>query len=459
MKNEKEFAANITSMNADDFLTSAAITSLEEIAVQQGRELVIADSALEDKEVLLGHLASGTDLWSVDAGADLGVILRKAFNSGYARLHFLGHGQSGAISLGGRLLQAEDFATQSEGFLNSKVKSMHFWSCLTGAGEKGRAFVDRIGQAFGVAVTAFNGLVGAESKGGNWFPDVWSEFVVDAGNPFVNAIAYQHTLVLLEGDENDNILIGGAGNDTLIGWGGADSMTGGAGDDRYYVDNAGDVVSEVDEPGIDAVYTKISYTLTANVENLFLQRFGAIDGTGNSLNNTIVGNDSTNTVSGGGGNDTLYGGGGTDTLNGDSENDVLDGGAGNDTLNGGTGNDALLGGSGADQLFGDSGRDVFTYRSEGESGIAEGTMDVILDFTTGQDKIMLTGIDADSSTSGNQAFSNVILSGATEFTGAGQLRFDSASHILYGNTDSDIEAEFAIVVTGLANIQASDIFL
>ena len=48
----------------------------------------------------------------------------------------------------------------------------------------------------------------------------------------------------------------------------------------------------------------------------------AIVGTGNELNNGIVGNSLANKLNGGGGDDTLYGGAG---------NDTLDGGAGNDT--------------------------------------------------------------------------------------------------------------------------------
>ncbi|NTW70190.1 MAG: cadherin-like domain-containing protein [Chlorobiaceae bacterium] len=262
---------------------------------------------------------------------------------------------------------------------------------------------------------------------------------------------------VLTGNSGNNLLIGAVGDDSLIGGAGADSLIGGADNDTYYVDDAGDMVTELGGDGIDTVYTKLSHTLSDNVENLFLQRSGAINGTGNSMNNSITGNDDPNVVSGGGGNDTLYGGGGTDTLNGDSGNDVLDGGADNDSLNGGAGNDALLGGWGADQLFGDSGRDVFTYRNDRESGTTEGTMDVILDFTTGQDKIKLTGVDANSEVSGKQAFSQVILTGADSFSSAGQLKFDSTAHILYGNTDSDIEADFAIVVAGVTNIKVSDI--
>ena len=92
----------------------------------------------------------------------------------------------------------------------------------------------------------------------------------------------------------DDILSGFGGNDRLDGAGGADELTGGAGDDTYFVDDAGDIVSENAGEGIDTVYSSITYALTANVENLVLDRRHDIDGTGNELANTITGNGTDN---------------------------------------------------------------------------------------------------------------------------------------------------------------------
>ncbi len=110
----------------------------------------------------------------------------------------------------------------------------------------------------------------------------------------------------------DDILEGGDGNDILDGGIGGDTMLGGSGNDTYIVDSALDAVWEttvvggaIDAGGIDTVQSTVSYTLPSFVENLTLTGTAAVNGTGNSLNNVLVGNSAANTLSGGSGNDTL----------------------------------------------------------------------------------------------------------------------------------------------------------
>ncbi|MEH2075124.1 MAG: cadherin-like domain-containing protein [Nostoc sp.] len=153
--------------------------------------------------------------------------------------------------------------------------------------------------------------------------------------------------ILSGGDGNDSLfgssgndtLLGGAGDDTLDGGLGTDSLNGGAGNDTYTVDNLNDTITEGLNAGIDLVKSSVSWVLADNVEKLTLTGSGVINGTGNNLDNVLIGNTGANILSGGDGNDSLIGGAGNDSLIGGAGDDTLDGGAGIDSLNGGAGND------------------------------------------------------------------------------------------------------------------------
>jgi Ca2+-binding RTX toxin-like protein len=124
------------------------------------------------------------------------------------------------------------------------------------------------------------------------------------------------------GNAASNHLTGGAGNDVLDGRGGADVLTGGAGDDLYVVDNAKDVVVEGVGQGNDTITSSVTYVLPANVENLILTGSARINGTGNDLDDHLIGNSGANVLTGGGGNDYIDGGGNSDTLIGGKGDDT-----------------------------------------------------------------------------------------------------------------------------------------
>ncbi len=118
---------------------------------------------------------------------------------------------------------------------------------------------------------------------------------------------------LLFGQAGGDVLQGGVGDDTLDGGTEADTMAGGAGNDAYYVDDAGDVVTELKNQGTDSIVSSVSYTLTdANIENLRLTGTDALSARGNALANIVVGNDGSNRIDGDLGADTLAGAGGND---------------------------------------------------------------------------------------------------------------------------------------------------
>ena len=184
---------------------------------------------------------------------------------------------------------------------------------------------------------------------------------------------------LLGGTEND-ALYGGAGADNLDGGTGADTMTGGTENDIYTVDNTGDVVVEAAAAGTDRVNTTLtSYTLGAEVENLYLYAASAANGYGNALDNYIAGNSFVN---------NLYGYDGNDNLSGQAGADVLSGGNGNDTLSGGTENDSLYGGAGADALDGGAGNDTMVGGTENDTYTVDSVSDIVSELAAqGTDRV------------------------------------------------------------------------
>ncbi len=166
------------------------------------------------------------------------------------------------------------------------------------------------------------------------------------------------------GAAGNDILTGTDTDDKINGLAGADKMAGADGNDTYYVDNTGDVVSELSNQGSDRVLASVTATLSANVEDLQLLGGADTDATGNALDNSIFGNIGNNQISGGAGGDGINARDGNDVVNGDAGDDVVSGAGGNDTVDGGTGNDYVIGGTGDDNLLGGAGDD----RLEGDEG-------------------------------------------------------------------------------------------
>jgi Ca2+-binding RTX toxin-like protein len=267
---------------------------------------------------------------------------------------------------------------------------------------------------------------------------------------------------LLGGDGNDSMdagsgddfLFGGAGDDTVDGGLGADRLHGGRGNDLLIVDNTNDKVFDAFNFGTDLVQSSVTFSISAsaNIENLTLIGSSAINGTGNAAANVLIGNTAANTLTGNSGADTEWGGNGADTLNGNANGDSLYGQSGGDTL---------TGGAGKDQLTGGNGNDTFKFTAVSDSGTSSSTRDVISDFSSvsGNDDIIdVSGIDADSTTAGNQAFSWI---GNAALSGAGQLRYyvSGGNTIIQGSTDADSSAEFTIELTGTPALTAADFIL
>jgi Ca2+-binding RTX toxin-like protein len=222
----------------------------------------------------------------------------------------------------------------------------------------------------------------------------------------------------LKGSSGDNVLIGGAGDDMLIGRGGANRLDGGDGFDTVsYEDMAASVRVDLSVTG--SQYTGVSSDWLINIERVV----------GSAFADTLIGNAGANALSGAGGNDLLTGGLGRDTLTG-----------------------------GAD-------RDVFDFNALADSAVGAPSRDVITDFQRGLDDIDLTGIDANTSRSGDQGFRFI---GTQDFRGReGELRYQTFDQtgtandttVISGDINGDRIADFEIEIVGIVQLASGDFLL
>jgi Ca2+-binding RTX toxin-like protein len=145
--------------------------------------------------------------------------------------------------------------------------------------------------------------------------DVVESLVTHTLSPFVDELRLTgQDAIAGTGNEQANLIVGnGAANLIDGGPGGGDMLRGGLGNDIYVVDHSTDTVSELFGEGLDTVRSSVTRTLDSNVENLTLIGAAAINGTGNDLDNLILGNSAGNVLDGGAGVDTMRGGAGDDT--------------------------------------------------------------------------------------------------------------------------------------------------
>lgn len=276
------------------------------------------------------------------------------------------------------------------------------------------------------------------------------------------------------GNALNNVLTGNSAINTLDGGVGADTLAGAAGNDIYTVDNINDVIVENASEGTDQVNSSVSFTLSANVENLTLTGTASINATGNAAANTLTGNAGNNVLDGGAGNDSMVGGAGNDTYVVDSSGDtvteaasagtdlvqssvsftlgtnlenltltgtaninatgntaanILFGNSGNNVLDGGTGADAMSGGAGNDIYLLDNAGDVITENAS--EGIDQVKSSLTYTLIANLEALLLTGTTAINGT-GN-ALDNLL----TGNSGKNVLNGGAGNDILQGVAGDD----------------------
>jgi len=207
------------------------------------------------------------------------------------------------------------------------------------------------------------------------------------------------------GNSLNNTIKGNAGNNVIEGGAGSDTMLGGAGNDTYFVDNAGDKVTEFANEGTDMIISSVGFTLAgSHVENLTLTGSANINATGNGLANT---------------------------------------------LNGNLGANLIDGGLGADILTGEAGADSFRFTST----LGSGNVDTITDFSVLDDTIQLD--DAIFSAAGalGTLTSGAFWTGSAAHDADDRIVYDATTGALYYDADGNgagAAVQFATTGSGLA---------
>ncbi|MGF1493381.1 MAG: calcium-binding protein [Microcoleaceae cyanobacterium] len=144
---------------------------------------------------------------------------------------------------------------------------------------------------------------------------------------------------VLFGNNENNVILAGAGDDVLHAFGGTDFIDGGEGTDILLLNGANGGVT------IDLEAGTVGPNTFVNIEN------------------------ASGSVNFG---DQIFGDAGENELLGNGGDDLLRGRDGVDTLRGGEGNDTLIGDRGDDQQFGDNGDDRFIWNNGDGSDLMEG---------------------------------------------------------------------------------------
>ncbi|KNG93081.1 calcium-binding protein [Pseudaestuariivita atlantica] len=205
--------------------------------------------------------------------------------------------------------------------------------------------------------------------------------------------------------EDDDMLIGGAGNDYIFGSAGHDTLDGGTGNDTLIGGSGHDILTAGD--GDDDLRgggendqliggAGTDRLIGGAGDDAIAGGFGNDVVVGGTGNDSIMGEDGDDVIAGGPGSDAIAGGAGADriraglgddTVTGGDDRDYINAHGGDDVVDGGAARDLIYGGAGNDTLTGGEGRDVFIFRSDA----LDGGTDVITDFAG--DRVHLKGLD------------------------------------------------------------------
>jgi len=306
----------VTDIHQRHFATDVAGTALGETLVGTGWGETLIGYGGNDRlegaggeDIMIGGF--GNDTYVVDSLTDtIQELVGQGADTVLASLDY-------SLSILGNLGSIENLTLSGTGDLNGTGNAL----ANVIAGNSGSNILDGVGGADTMKGGLGNDSYYVDNAGdqvveisGQGTDIVYSSIDFNLTGQYIENLTLAGTALKATGNSLANVLVGNAGNNLLDGMSAADTMRGGMGDDSYYVDNAGDQVTELSDQGIDIVYSSVDFSLAGqHIDNLTLTGT-ALKATGNSLANVLIGNAGNNLLDGMGAADVMTGGSGSDTF-------------------------------------------------------------------------------------------------------------------------------------------------
>jgi len=319
---------------------------------------------------------------------------------------------------------------------------------------------------------ALDGSANDSSALGNNGTQIGSSYITTAGDAPETGLGADYTGTsaadIILGTTGHDHLQGLGGDDTLIGNGGGDTLEGGAGNDVFIIHHASELSSSTLSGGAGedslALFNDVGSMQTCMLSAATLDSIDKIVfGSGNV--EAILSDSMFNTASFQG-TAGVVGLGGAASLTtplsagividasavGSGHHIVVDGAllGGNDTIIGGAGADTLSGGAGNDTLTGNGGADLFVFGgSTGTPGLSQVSQlghDVVTDFQSGTDAILLKNASFGLGVSGTLA--------ASQYANSNTALSATAANLGGGNTGAgNTGAGILVIGSGASDLQ------
>lgn len=237
---------------------------------------------------------------------------------------------------------------------------------------------------------------------------------------------------ILYGDNNANVIDGGAGNDFIYGRGGNDTLRGGEGDDTFYAGGANGAGADTLDGG--AGFDIADYSGETAGVTVMLGVNGAsasVSGGPSAAGDKLI---SIEHVIGGSGNDKLTGNNLAHTLEGNGGNDTLTGGSGDSTLYGGSGDDTIFASVGVNETYdggsgGETNGDTLTFANFAANTVVSVNLATSSGSVTGITNLTVSNFEQLVGGAGN----DILIGNATTATkisgGAGNDRIQGGSGV------------------------------